>query len=167
MAVAYVWTFDDRYYRMVVDRYYRQLPWPLHFEVLATVLWIIDAVPLLFLFPDLALITRCALLAAAAAVYFWGFPELVRRAIILREWRPSTYGAETVCRMMESGLLIERPGAGQVPWTVYRRAVLFPDGILLVRKGAIRWLPNTALKEGTPSEAAAMVRLRLPVRVIK
>jgi hypothetical protein len=57
-------------------------------------------------------------------------------------------------------------GAGRFPWSVYDRAVSFSDGLLLVRKGGIRWLPHEALKEGSPAEALALVQSRLPVRVL-
>jgi hypothetical protein len=58
------------------------------------------------------------------------------------------------------------PGAGRFPWNVYDRAVSFSDGLLLVRKGGIRWLPHEALRGGSPAEALALVQGHLPVRVL-
>jgi hypothetical protein len=49
----------------------------------------------------------------------------------------------------------------------YARAVRFPDGILLLRKGAIRWLPDRSLETGSVDEAMTLVRSKLPLRVIE
>jgi hypothetical protein len=66
--------------------------------------------------------------------------------------------------MGDNEVVITGPGAGRFPWTVYDRAVHFSDGILLIRKGGIRWLPDAALTEGTAGDAIAIVRTHLPVR---
>ena len=66
--------------------------------------------------------------------------------------------------MGDNEVVITGAGAGRFPWTVYNRAVHFSDGILLIRKGGIRWLPDAALTEGTAGDAIAIVRSHLPVR---
>jgi hypothetical protein len=58
------------------------------------------------------------------------------------------------------------PGASRFPLNVYDRAVSFSDGLLIVRKGGIRWLPLEALKEVSPAEALAFVQPHLQVRVL-
>jgi hypothetical protein len=68
--------------------------------------------------------------------------------------------------MTDTEVVVEGPGAGRYPWSVYDRAVSFTDGLLLVRKGGIRWLPNAALTEGTPAEAVAVVQSHIPTRVL-
>ncbi len=68
--------------------------------------------------------------------------------------------------MAETGITITGIGQGSFAWSVYSRAVRFPDGVLLVRKGAARWLPDSALKSGTVEEAMALVSSKLPTRTI-
>lgn len=46
-------------------------------------------------------------------------------------------------------------------WTVFTRAVRFPDGIILLRGRVLRWLPDAALQDGSPEEATALVRSKL------
>ena len=76
--------------------------------------------------------------------------------------RRSGFGSETSYSMAETGITITGTGQGSFAWSVYSRAVRFPDGVLLVRKGAVRWLPDGALKSGTVEEAMALVSSKLP-----
>ena len=112
---------------------------------------------------DLDFRTRWVFIGIISAFAFIYAP-LVKRGIILKYHLRPTFGAETTSRITDNEVVIRGPGAGQFPWTAYSRAVRYSDGILLVRKGGIRWLPNAALKEGTPGDAIAIVRTRLPVR---
>jgi hypothetical protein len=80
--------------------------------------------------------------------------------------RPS-FGSEACYSLSDSGGTIEQQsGATSFPWTMYRRAVRFSDGILLVRTGAIRWLPDQSLETGSIEEAMALVRSKLPLRIV-
>jgi len=163
MTITYVWRGDARYYATVVDRYYRQVPLPLHLGVQATVCWIAGSAYALISHFDLA--TECGWLAGSAA-FGMAFPYLVKGGILLKYRRRPTFGTETTFRMTDIEVLVDGPGAGRYPWTVYDRAVSFTDGLLLVRKGGIRWLPHAALTVGTPTEAVAIVQSRLPTRVL-
>jgi hypothetical protein len=161
MEIKYAWHSDERYYATVVKNQYRQLPLLLHLRSQAIVIWIVLSA--FTLFSDLDLRTKWVFLGfitAFAAV----FPYSVKRGIILKYRIRPTFGAETTFKMTDKEVVITGPGAGQFPWTVYNRAVHFSDGILLVRKGGIRWLPDAALTDGTPSDAIAIVRTHLPVR---
>jgi len=111
------------------------------------------------------LTTQCLWLVGAAA-FGLAFPPIVKHGILLKYRRRPTFGTETTFRMTDTEVLVDGPGAGRYPWTVYDRAACFCDGILLLRKGGIRWLPHAALTEGTPTEALAVVQSHLPTRVL-
>jgi hypothetical protein len=161
--VTYAWHSDDRYYVTVVNRYYQQVSLPLHLGVQAASLWIFTSA--VALVSDINVVMRCVSLAASTIISL-AFPYLVRRGVVLKYRLRPTFGAETIYKMNDTEVLITGVGAGRFPWSVYDRAVSFPDGLLLVRKGGIRWLPHEALKEGTPAEAVALVQSHLPVRAL-
>jgi hypothetical protein len=161
MGIQYAWHSDDRYYATVVKNQYRQLPLLLRLHSQAIIFWIVlSGFTLASDFDSQVKWTFIASITAFACV----FPSLVERGIIFKYRLRPTFGAATTFKMGDNEVVITGPGAGRFPWSVYDRAVHFSDGILLVRKGGIRWLPNAALIEGTPSEAIAIVRSHLPVR---
>ncbi|HEX5323710.1 MAG TPA: hypothetical protein VFW40_07985 [Capsulimonadaceae bacterium] len=162
MAV-YVWHGDEQYYTTVIDRYYRQVSFPLRLGAQAAIVWIIGSTFALVSNSDLA--TRFAWLVTAA-VFGLAFPYLVKRGILMKYRSRRTFGAETTFQMTDREVLIAGPGAGRFPWTVYARAVAFSDGVMLIRKGGVRWLPHAALQEGTLEEVLAVVRSHLPTRVL-
>lgn len=49
-------------------------------------------------------------------------------------------------------------------WTTYPRAVRFSDGILLLRRGVIRWLPDSAISEGSGKEATKLIASKIAIR---
>jgi hypothetical protein len=161
MGIQYAWHSDDRYYATVVKNQYRQLPLPLRLRSQAIIIW--TFLSGLTLSSDLDFRTKWIFLGVITA-FACVFPSLVKRGIVLKYRLRPTFGAETTFRMSDNEVVINGPGAGRFPWTVYDRAVHFSDGILLVRKGGIRWLPDAALTEGTPGDAIAIVRTHLPVR---
>jgi hypothetical protein len=161
MGIQYAWHGDDNYYATVVKNQYRQLPLPLRLHSQAIILWIVlSGFTVASDFSGATKWTFLAFISAFACV----FPSLVKYGIILKYRLRPSFGAETTFNMGKDEVVITGPGAGRFPWTVYQRAVYFSDGILLVRRGGIRWLPNAALIEGTPGDAIAIVRTHLPVR---
>jgi hypothetical protein len=163
MGIAYAWRGDERYYATVVDRYYRQAPLPLHLGIQATIFWVVTSG--LALYSDFDLSAKSVWLVASA-VFGLAIPHLVKRGVVLKYRLRPTFGTETTFRMTDTEVVVGGPGAGRFPWTVYDRAVSFPDGLLLVRRGGIRWLPHAALREGTPADALAAVQSHLPIRVL-
>jgi hypothetical protein len=161
MEIQYAWNSDDRYYATVVKNQYRQMPLLLRLRSQAIVMWIVLSGFTLFL--DLESRTKWVFLGFIAAFAYF-FPPLVKRGIMLKYRLRPTFGAKTTFRMTDSEVVITGPGAGRFPWTVYDRAVHFSDGILLVRRAGIRWLPDAAVTEGTPADAIAVVRAHLPLR---
>lgn len=161
--VTYTWHGNDRYYSTVVDRYYRQAPAPLKLWVQALGLWVVFGAIAVSTESDIT--TRFEWLAALT-IFCLIFPYVVKRGIVLKYRLRSTFGGETTFKMTPSEVEVVGPGSGHFAWTVYQRAVAFPDGIMLVRRGGIRWLPNDALREGTQEEAIALAQSRLPLRVL-
>jgi hypothetical protein len=156
-----VWHSDDRYYTTVVKNQYRQLPLLLRLRSQAIMIWIVlSGIALSW---DLDSRAKWVFLAFIT-VFSCVFSPLVKRLIVLKYRLRPTFGAETTFSMLDNEVVITGPGAGRFLWTIYDRAVHFSDGILLVRKGGIRWLPDAALTVGTPGEAIAIVRTHLPVR---
>jgi hypothetical protein len=162
MAIRYQWHGDGRYYSTVVDRYYAQAPLLLRLRSQAIVLWIVITGPLL-LIDDLDLKAKAIWLVLATAFAFT-FAPLIRWGIILKYRLRPSFGSETTFVMNANEVVVAGVGAGHFPWTVYQRAVRFSDGILLIRPGAIRWLPDTALTEGTVSDTLEIVRQKIPLR---
>ena len=53
---------------------------------------------------------------------------------------------------------------GKWAWAAYPRAVRYPDGIMLLRTGVIRWLPDSALTVGSPVDATTLARSNSALR---
>ncbi len=168
MTIDYRWRYDAGYYAAVVDRYYRQLPFVLHLPSQFTLLWLLGV--LLFSWvtgESIKEFAGWALLIGAVAI-----PSLVvlTKLGIRLKYRlraRSGFGTETSYSMAETGVTITGTGQGTFAWSVYSRAIRFSDGLLLMRKGAVRWLPDTALESGSVVEATSLVSSRLPMRLIE
>lgn len=162
--INYRWRYDTRYYRAVIDRYDRQRPWVLHLSVQFAVLWLL-------------------LLGISAAVnrginirtmIWWvlggcvGIPLAISitKHGIMRKYRlRKSFGSEACYSMTQEGVAIHEASLnGSYPWSVYSRAIRFPDGLMLLRSGGIRWLPDESLSDGTASAATALVESHLPMR---
>jgi hypothetical protein len=95
------------------------------------------------------------------------FVLLTKKAIILKyRFRPS-FGSEARYSMSETGVTIHATSLqGNYPWSGYSRAVRFSDGMLLLQKEGMRWLPDAALLSGTGDDVLALVRAHLSTRLI-
>ena len=136
MAIRYAWHGDRRYYLTVVDRYYTQVPLFFQLRSQAIVIWIILTGPVL-LIEDLDLQAKAIWLTLTTAFAF-AFTRVIRWGITLKYRVRRSFGSETTFTMDANEVVVTGVGAGHFPWTVYRRAVRFSDGILLTRAGAIR-----------------------------
>jgi hypothetical protein len=165
MSIEYHVKGDAAYFRTVRDRYYRQRPFPLRltsqFSILGACLvlpwvyaWVLDApwksgaefgIPI-------------GIVVAVGSFY-------LTKAIILARLRGRGKNSEGTVTLSEEGVT-GRGQRGQTlqNWTSYPRAVRFFDGILLLRGGVIRWLPDSALRRGTAEEATALVAAKTQLR---
>ena len=167
MVIVYRWRYDAAYYRTVTDRYYRQLPFVLHLPTQFTLLWLL-MVAVCWCFMDFALteLVMWALVIGAIAIPTFVF--LTKKAIFLKYRVRPSFASDACYTLSDGGGTIQQyVGETRFPWSTYARAVRFPDGILLMRKGAIRWLPDCSLETGSVDEAMALVRSKLPLRVIE
>jgi len=167
MAIRYAFVPDKSYYRTLLARYEKQRPssrgrLPVRVFLLLVVLvglwgygyatgagWA-DLVGCVVAF--------MSVLSFVALV----FPKLV----LLRQARNRPdFNTRGEVSLSEEGIFIAGPGqAVEWPWEAYPAAARFPDGILLMRKGAIRWLPDAALEQGTPREATELVQSKTQLR---
>src|SRR5262249_41788342 len=108
------------------------------------------------------LITLCF-----SGVLIIGFTFLVRFSIMMKLRKSREFGKEVTIALSDGGLEASGPnGRSSVKWSAYPRAVRFSDGLLLTRGGAIRWLPNSALREGSLQEVLALVQAKTTLRTI-
>jgi hypothetical protein len=150
----------------VVDRYYGQLPFLLHLPSQFTILWILGILAFSWITGETLIeFGGWALLIGAVAIP--SFVLLTKFGIRLKYRLRAGFGTETSFSMADNGVTITGTGQGTFAWSVYSRAVRFSDGLLLTRKGAVRWLPDTALESGSVADATELVRSRLPIRLIK
>jgi hypothetical protein len=86
---------------------------------------------------------------------------------LLKLRKSREFGKEVTIALSEAGLEASGSnGHSVVKWNAYPRSVRYSDGILLARGGSIRWLPDSALEEGSIEEAIALVRAKTSFRSI-
>jgi hypothetical protein len=117
----------------------------------------------LFIFAPLG--TRVVFALVIAASVFFGGVAATKWGIYQRFRYRADFGATATVTMSEAGLDASGPHVqGKWDWAAYPSAVRYPDGIMLLRRGVIRWLPDSALLVGTPEEATALARSRSALR---
>ncbi|MGH8260235.1 MAG: hypothetical protein ACREUG_11145, partial [Steroidobacteraceae bacterium] len=160
-TVHYRWRYDAAYYGAAIERYYQQLPRILHLPVQFTIAWLIGVLYSLTTHARIGNILGWA--AVTGAVGIPGAVFLTRQGIRLKYRHRSSFGTEAEFFLSKSGIRISQKSLnGHYPWAIYARAVRFADGILLLKRGAMRWLPDSALQSGTVDEALALVHATLP-----
>jgi hypothetical protein len=166
MVIVYRWRYDATYYRTVTDRYYRQLPFVSHLPTQFTLVWLLMVAGCWY-FTNIALTELVVWALVIGAIAIPSSVLLTKKAIFLKYRVRPSFDSEACYSLSDSGGTIQQHvGETRFPWSTYVRAVRFPDGILLLRKGAIRWLPDRSLEIGSVDEAMALVRSKLPLRVI-
>jgi hypothetical protein len=168
MTLTYKFAFDSAYCKAVIARYYRQRPLyirlPVQFAVLmltAALIWAslkkagsfrIDAMSLVI--AGIAIIAGVLLLTS-----------LVKFGVLRKLKRNRDFGAEVTLTISEEGVVASSSyGQKRAAWSAYPDSVRFSDGILLLRGGAIRWLPDSALCAGTAEQANSLVGSKTRLR---
>lgn len=168
MIITYELLLDGSYYRTVVERYYKQRPWLLKLPVIFSLSWIPFIVLWAYCYGTNAQwmklspwdILYCFIVSVIGIV-------VLKWMIARRFKKRADYNTEVKISMSDDG--ISAGGLhvkGEWDWAAYPRAVRFPDGILLLRKGVIRWLPDSAIQKGTPEDATALVQSKAELRHI-
>lgn len=164
--VHYRWTYDAGYYSTLVDRYYKQLPLIRHLAIQYTFMWLGGTTIFSFVIGTPTLeFAALALLVGAIGVP--GLVLLTKQGIVLKYRLRPSFGTNADYFASETGFTIRQKSLdGSYPWTTYSSAVRFADGILLLKAGAIRWLPDYALQRGSIEDVLALVRSRMPTRLL-
>jgi hypothetical protein len=158
MQVKYTLRVDPSYCRTVIDRYYGQLPFLLRLPVQFGILGLVIA-------------GWCAwkmnpLTGALVGILVFGIGLLATKAgLLLRFKSRADFGDEVAVTISDSG--VEARGnhvQSEWKWAAYPRSVRFSDGILLLRAGVIRWLPDAAIQEGTAEQATSLVGSKSTLR---
>ena len=167
MSIEYHVKGDADYFRTVRDRYYRQRPFLLRLTSQFSILGACLILPWVY-----AWVTETPWKDGAK----FGIPVgigvaigslYLTKALILARLTGRGKNSEGTVTLSEDGVT-GRGQRGQTLqfWTSYPRAVRFFDGILLLRGGVIRWLPDSALRQGTAEEATALVAAKTQLRRI-
>jgi hypothetical protein len=167
VSYTYRFTFDEPYIRTMIERYYRQRPvllrpaWQLALLGVVMTIWLsvlpISDNPIPFLLVAGSLYAIFAIGALAAL-----------RAMVYQKFRyTSSFGKTTTCVLSEEGLSILAPGRTHVvDWWKLESGVCYPDGILLLRRGVISWLPDAALQGAARPDVVALVGSKIRLRDI-
>jgi len=166
MEVTYNIGINESYYRTLIDRYYQQRPLvfrlPIQFGILAV------GSATAFGFGIVApVVPRVVFALVIAALVFFGGIAITKWGIFQRFRYRAEFGAMASITMSETGLSASGPDIqGKWAWAAYPNAVRYADGIMLLRRGVIRWLPDSALLVGTPEDATAIARSSSSLREI-
>jgi hypothetical protein len=164
---VYRFRADAAHYRTVIDRYYGQraflLRLPMQYGIVS--LAIVGAF-LGFKGMSTRIAVGIGFLVVVASTM--GLVALTKVSILWRFKRRADFGAEVTVTVSKDAIISSgRHAEGKWGWQAYPRSVRYPDGILLMRRGVIRWLPDSALQEGTPADATALARSKTVMREIR
>jgi hypothetical protein len=156
--LVYKFSADAAYYKTIIDRYYRQraflLRLPVQYGIVS--LAIVGA----FLgFKGSFTRTGVGIGILVVVLLTAGMVALTKIGVLYRFKRRADFGAEVIMTVAKDAITSSgRHAEGKWGWQAYPHSVRYPDGILLMRRGVIRWLPDVALQEGTPADATALVK---------
>lgn len=103
----------------------------------------------------------------AAVLVMFGLVALTKWSILRRYKGRADFGGEATITLSEDGIVgIGRYVEGKWQWGAYPRAVRFSDGILLLRTGVVRWLPDAAIQVGTVEDVTKLVGTKSALRII-
>lgn len=168
MDAIYKFQPDSRYIQTAVTRYREQQPF-LYRPVgqFATLILVLLAAALYahqIAAPWQPVINGVLLLVVLLTPFSVLF---ISRLIHRRLQSRANPNATIIVTLSDSGIHGDGPAATtQLAWQAYSRAVRYSDGIMLLRRGSIRWLPDAALHESTPESATKLVSAKLPARSV-
>lgn len=164
--ITYKIHIDEIYYRALINRYYRQRPLLFRLPVQSGLLALIVAGAFLSLLIA-PLENKAAAAIIMAAVVFFGGIAITKWGVYQRFRYRGDFGTDATVSMSEAGLVATgRHAQGKWDWAAYPGAVRYSDGIMLLRRGVIRWLPDSALIVGAPEEATALVKSKSKLRTL-
>jgi hypothetical protein len=162
--LVYKFRADAAYYRTIIDRYYRQRAFLLRLPAQYAIVSL--AIVGIFLGIKGSFTRLTVGIAIVVAVLFTSsMVALTKIGILYRFKRRADFGAEATVTVSRDQITSSgRHAEGKWGWQAYPRSVRYPDGILLLRRGVVRWLPDAALRNGTPAEATALVKSKTAMK---
>ncbi|RCS31319.1 hypothetical protein DEO45_01165 [Rhodanobacter denitrificans] len=167
MQVRYQYRCDVEYFRAVIDRQYRQGPWlfrlPVQFGVIGLACATAFAAS-----ADTSMASRAVLfvmiLGLVAAVGVWA----TKQSLMMKFRRKPGFGAAVAVSISDAGVEVDgNQSWSKLEWSTYPAAVRFNDGILLKRPRSIRWLPDSAIVDGSAAEATELVASKTCLRHVR
>jgi hypothetical protein len=164
MLATYRYAFNTDYIKAVISHQYAQVPLLLKLPVQFGSIGMITGLALVLAF-DAPLMNR-VLVAILFACSLTAVGVLSVKAGLLSRFRSKAeYGTEVSTSISHDGLIVDgRHFKAHLTWDLYPKAVRFHDGILLQKPGAVRWLPDAAIVEGTANDATQIVDRRTALR---
>jgi hypothetical protein len=161
MPFTYNIAVDSTYLRTTMQRYYRQRPFYIRptgqfaiFGVILVIGWVFASG-----WESVALNALGAALVATLIGYF--SVRIINVGVLARLKGKTEFGSHITITMSEEGLSAVGPHVQtKWEWGAYPRSVVFSDGILLLRRGVIRWLPNSSLENAKPEDVVELVRTK-------
>jgi hypothetical protein len=164
--LVYKFRADAAYYRTIIDRYYGQRRFLFRLPVQYGIVSLVIVGIFLWSTGSFSR-TAVGLAVIVAFILMAGLVALTKISILYRFKRRADFGGEAVVTISKNGIGSSgRHAQGKWGWQAYPRAVRYPDGILLLRRGVIRWLPDAALQKGNPADATALVKSKTALREI-
>lgn len=164
MAITYRIRAEAAYYKTTIDRYDQQRPRYLRYSTQYGIAGLILAIIWASMTPPLTEQVIFQSLAIAAIVAI-GSVFITKLGILWRFKRRTDFMQEHEVVVSEDGISAVAPHVkSSWTWPAYPYSVRFRDGILLMRKGAIRWLPDTAIMDGDASSATTLVASKTTLR---
>src|SRR5260221_10181031 len=163
-------SFDTPYVNTVITRYYQQRPLLLRPKGQAIAL--AAAFLLLGLYASLIADSADSARVAAATVLFGAalatfVPLLTRKGLLLRFKMNRSFGKDFVMRVSDRGIEIESEAwRKSTEWATYEKAVRYDDGLMLLRRGVINWLPDFGLIGAAPIDVLGLVSTKVRTRSI-
>lgn len=166
MKITYRFRCDADYMKTVIDRQYQQGPFLLRLPVQFGILGFVCASMIIWL-EDVSLGNSVALLFVILLPTIAYGVFGTKRGLLRRLSRQADFGAEVTVTLSEDGLAVVGPNVQMnLEWPAYPRSVRFGDGILLQKSGAVRWLPDSGILDGTATEAISLVESKSALRRI-
>ena len=164
MQTEYRLVFDSTYCRQMIGRYYRQRPLiirPVGQFVLLSMLFLLAW--LVVIGPHGSGVMPVIIGLCLCVVG----PFLVKWGVLLRMRSRANFGSAFEVTVADTGISASGTHTtGKWEWPAYPEAVRFSDGLLLMRRGVIRWLPDSGLVQGSPAEATKIVSAKCKLRHI-
>jgi hypothetical protein len=168
VSIEYHVKGDAAYFRAVRDRFYRQRPVLLRLTSQFSILGACLILPWVYAWATGASWKEGAEFGIPVGIVIAVGSFYLTKALILARLRSRGKSSEGTVTLSEEGVTGRgQHGQSLQYWASYPRAVRFFDGILLLRGGVIRWLPDSALQKGSAEEATALVAAKTQLRRIR